>query len=295
MTETAGLAIRVNDERGRQFERPTAAKFRELAAAIGHRWDTWLVVDRLPEQEHDYFQVLREARRTFRVEVRAGGPEQHVATLMESAEEVARCLELWARGERWQAGRAWVPFEELDSGVEPDPVVAARAAENARLLVTYGTYDVYQVADMLIHRQDEDEETRGLEPMVFVQTKRIAEAAWQRRLAEQASWPERTDVDALEAALALLAGGGICARGVLDRGHADEPRGYVYFDLEEMELAVEQGVLWLYFGAVKPHEDADVAAEIVGHLRAEGLTVEWDGDPKKAIKVAPIRWLKRIS
>jgi hypothetical protein len=61
-----------------------------------------------------------------------------------------------------------------------------------------------------------------------------------------------------------------------------------------MELAVQQEVLWLYFGAVKPHEDADVAAEIVEHLRAEGLTIEWSGDPKKAIKVTPFRWLKRI-
>jgi len=38
----------------------------------------------------------------------------------------------------------------------------------------------------------------------------------------------------------------------------------------------------------------DVARELVGRLRDEGLPAEWNGDADTAILVKPILWRKRI-
>jgi hypothetical protein len=308
-TDAAGLAIRVSDERDGSHERPTVEEFGTLLSSLGQRWNTWLVAHRLPEGQHPgFFQVLREASHAFRTEVRTGdGPAgAHVAAVLESAADVTRCLTAWAAGdEAWRAGRAWVPFEELDSAVEPDPDVAAEAAENARLLIECGYLDRYEVADAVIDMQEDFGGGDGPEPLVFPQAERIVDPLWRERLAEQATWPECTDVDALEVAFEGLEDLGIVARedyaccarcGHSEiRGELDEDsRGYVFFHGQSTQGAVEGGLLYLYFGAAKPHRVEDVAQDVVDRLRAEGLAAQWNGEANSAILVEPIVWRKRI-
>lgn len=318
-----GLAVEIEDERGQRYAQPTAEQFNKLLTSLGERWNTWLVVNRIPARDEDYFQVLREAECAYRVEVCAGEPKAHVATVIESPSDIERSFVLWASAkgdesaegeEPWRLGRTWVPFEELDSKVEPEPPIAAEAMENARRLIACGYLSLPEVADTLVDMQeydyeeeDEDGDDGGEKPqqLMYPQARRIAEAVWKERLAEQATWPERTDADAVEAAFEQLDSQGVvaranfaccssCARMEIGAEMEDDSRGYVFFHYQTTETAVQSGELYLYFGAREPHSAEDVAGEIVGRLEDEGLPVLWNGEADTAIKVAPIEWRKRI-
>lgn len=308
-----GLAVEIEDERGARYPRATSEQFVKLLTSLGGRWNTWLVANRIPAREDEFFQVLREAESAYRVEVRAGGAEAHVATVMETPAEVERSFVQWAgdsapAGEDapWRLDRTWTHFQNLDSAVAPDPLIAEEAWANARRLIENGYLSLREVADAVIDLQEDlgggDEPQR----LVFPQAKRLAEAVWRERLAEQASWAERTDLDALEAAFAGLEIRGVvarpnfaccssCARAEIGAELADDSRGYVFFHYQTTERAVKSGELYLHYGACEPHDIEEVAREIVGRLEDEGLPVVWNGETGTAIKVAPIVWRKRIA
>lgn len=186
-----------------------------------------------------------------------------------------------------------------------DPGVEAEATANARLLVACGYLEADEVAEAIVDMQEDFGGGDGPEQLTQEQAREIVDAVWRARIAEQAAWPARTDVDALEAAFEALEDGGIVAREdfacCAQCGHAEirgemeeDSRGYVFFHQQRTEAAVLDGELYLYYGARSPHPAEDVAREITERLRGEGLSVEWDGDTGKAVVVKPIVWLKRI-
>jgi hypothetical protein len=193
----------------------------------------------------------------------------------------------------------------MDGGAIPDPGIAAEAAGNARQLITCGYLDLDEVAEALVDMQEDFGGGDKPETLEYGQSLRIAEVAWRARLAEQATWPQRTDVDALEAAFDELEDSGIvasenfaccarCGHGEI-RGEMDEDsRGYVFFHQQRTEAAVRDDLLYLCFGAAAAYDPVDVGREVVGRLRDEGLPVEWNEDPDTAILVKPILWRKRI-
>ena len=306
-----GLAAEIEDERGARYPRATGEQFVKLLTSLGGRWNTWLIVNRIPAGENEYFQVLREAESAYRVEVRAGSAEAHVATVMEAASDVERCFVLWAEGalgddEAWRLDRTWTHFEKLDSDVAPDPLIAEEASANARRLIESGYLSLREVADSVIDLQEDFGGGDDPERLVFPQAKRLTEVVWRERLAEQTSWPEHTDLDALESAFADLESRGVvarpnfaccssCARAEIGAELEDDSRGYVFFHYQSTERAVKSGDLYLHYGACDPHDIEDVAREIVGRLEDAGLPVVWSGETDTAIKVTPIVWHKRIA
>ena len=190
-----------------------------------------------------------------------------------------------------------------------DPGVEAEATENARLLIECGYLDADSVAQAVVDMQEdpdaESDEGDDQEGLAYERARELVEGLWQERLAAQAAWPARTDPDALEAAFEALDEHGIVAREdfacCARCGHAEiraemdeSSRGYVFFHQQRTEAAVLSGELYLNFGAREPHRAEDVALEVAERLRAEGLTVEWNGDANTAVLVRPIVWLKRI-
>ncbi|MFF0155466.1 DUF6891 domain-containing protein [Micromonospora sp. NPDC005203] len=124
-------------------------------------------------------------------------------------------------------------------------------------------------------------------------------------LAAQARWPEVTDSDRLTAAFRALSAAGLVARedfsccqncGIAEIGdevpRGRTTRGYVFYHRQDAECGVEGSGVHLTYGVFGQPGTADVGAEIAEALRAEGLTVHWDGHTGTRIKV-PLTWQRR--
>jgi hypothetical protein len=139
----------------------------------------------------------------------------------------------------------------------------------------------------------------------------LADAALAAHLAEQATWPETTDCDRLDAAFAALEADGIVARqhftccgacGVtqildeMDRVAKDgrPVRGYTFFHIQDTEHAVDGDGLYLSYGARDGSKEAAIAIghEVVAALRAQGLQPDWNGRHSHRIGL-PIVWRRR--
>lgn len=128
--------------------------------------------------------------------------------------------------------------------------------------------------------------------------------------AAQASWPETTDCDRLDAAFAELESRGILARqnywccGTCGCAAIDEEmseagaqaRGYTFYHEQDTESAVEGHGLYLNYGAADheagPQAAVEIGEEIRGTLEHHGLQVDWDGTVEKRIGVA-LDWKRR--
>lgn len=139
----------------------------------------------------------------------------------------------------------------------------------------------------------------------------LADAALAEHLAEQATWPEATDCDRLDAAFAALEAAGIVARqhftccgacgatqilDEMDRVAKDgrPVRGYTFFHIQDTEHAVDGDGLFLSYGAPDGNREAAVAIghEVVAALREQGLEPEWNGRHSHRIGL-PIVWRRR--
>lgn len=143
---------------------------------------------------------------------------------------------------------------------------------------------------------------------------------------EKASWPEKTDCDRLDAAEESLLKDGIvlwqaspccdtCTMGefqdhviALKRAKPEltgKVRGYSFFIDQNMAENLSEGSeiqVYLAYGYEGDGEDIGkqeykrralaVGHELVDHLRKAGLTVEWDGDFSKKIRVE-VNWKRR--
>jgi len=135
----------------------------------------------------------------------------------------------------------------------------------------------------------------------------IVDEAWREHLAEQATWPPMTDVDRLNRAFATLDASGIVARQnfsccqncghgeIRDERPDDAPsHGYTFFHVQDTEAAVDGGGLYLAYGSFEPDSDAaGVGRRVSEALRAEGLSVEWNGSTNTRILVK-LEWRRRL-
>ncbi|MFF3112094.1 DUF6891 domain-containing protein [Kitasatospora sp. NPDC057904] len=195
---------------------------------------------------------------------------------------------------------------------ELDPEVLSEARDRARELIRCGFQEPDEIAGSLAELLDDQGLTEE-------EAELIVAPLWEERLAEQAGWPEVTDVDRLGAAFDALEGEGVVAAmdftccascGYAEIGdEADEnSRGFVFFHQQDTERAAAGQGLMLRYGGFRAADgpdgegSADAAAlrtvgigrEVVAALTAEGLSVEWDGSPDRAILVAPLEWLNRL-
>ncbi|MFF0448368.1 DUF6891 domain-containing protein [Streptomyces sp. NPDC004609] len=129
---------------------------------------------------------------------------------------------------------------------------------------------------------------------------------WRERLAEQAGWEGETDPERITRAFDVLEDAGITARedftcclscGTSEIGSEGSPgaRGFVFFHSQGVEGAVETGSLSLYYGGFDGSEDttAAIGREVAAAVAGEGLRVEWNGLPDRAVEVK-LDWRKRI-
>jgi hypothetical protein len=146
-----------------------------------------------------------------------------------------------------------------------------------------------------------------LEPLV----RTAVTAAWDRAREEQAAWPVPTDCDRLDRAFAALDRSGIVARQNFsccqNCGHVEigrevakapkEPQvtGYTFYHFQDTERAAKGEGLWLAYGSIERPDSAlqRAGGSVVEALRREGLTVEWDGDVRKRIRVTNLVWRRR--
>ncbi|MEU7674281.1 hypothetical protein AB0C42_05665 [Micromonospora taraxaci] len=124
-------------------------------------------------------------------------------------------------------------------------------------------------------------------------------------LAEQARWPEVTDNDRLTAAFRTLSDAGLVARenfsccrncGTAEIG-AEVPRGrtargYAFYHQQDAERGVDGSGVHVAYGLFEQPPTAQIGEEVAAALRAEGLTVHWDGDPGTRIRVS-LTWQRR--
>jgi hypothetical protein len=182
-----------------------------------------------------------------------------------------------------------------------DDDLRREATELIRSGVARGRFTYEQiVADAVEYLADEHDE-EGLSELAG----QIARQEFAAHLAEQATWPARTDSDRLTDAFRTLDRAGIVARqdfaccqncGVSEIGDEVLPkfpaRGYVFYHQQDAERAVEGGGVYLCYGSFEGAAAETVGAEVADALRAEGLSVNWSGSAGQRIHV-PLRWARR--
>lgn len=130
---------------------------------------------------------------------------------------------------------------------------------------------------------------------------------------EQEGWPEVTDCDQITAAFARLRGRGVLAvendgasagdlrddmlDRVLDlRQGGRHIRGWCGFSSQEVDQAMEYGVLAVAFAPVDVSEEQDwkkLGEIIVEELHRGRLEVRWDGPEHHTVEVHGLRWQRR--
>ncbi|MFG1650900.1 DUF6891 domain-containing protein [Micromonospora sp. NPDC049275] len=124
-------------------------------------------------------------------------------------------------------------------------------------------------------------------------------------LAAQARWPKVTDSDRLTAAFRTLSAAGLVAREnftCCQNCGADEigdevprgrtARGYAFYHRQDAERGVDGAGVFVTYGLFGQPVSADIGEEVAAALRAEGLTVHWDGNPGTRIRVS-LTWQRR--
>jgi len=143
------------------------------------------------------------------------------------------------------------------------------------------------------------------------QIQRMVDERLVDHASRQASWPAITDNDRLEAASRKLETSGILVREnftccgtcgsyeIWDeiakaKKSGSSVRGYAFYHSQDADGAAEGGRLHLSYGSTEEGEDASVAiaSQIEAALRAEGLTVNWNGTIGQRIGI-DLEWRRR--
>jgi hypothetical protein len=157
-------------------------------------------------------------------------------------------------------------------------------------------------------------EGQGLSRETFrPHVKRLVREEVESLLREESTWPT-TDCDRLNAAFAELDSSGIvahqhwaCCRRCAARQIEEEidemfeagvaVTGYVFYDIQDTELAIKTGKLCLEFHAVPDDNGGaatiDLGLDVTNALRKQGLSVQWDCNPKHPIEVKVV-WKRRL-
>ncbi|MFE0419527.1 DUF6891 domain-containing protein [Streptomyces tendae] len=301
------LAIRVETENWQTHTRIRAERLRELVTRIGHTGDRFLVIQRIPDIPDVFAQVWHEEGGEYRLEHRSAADAFFGADL-DDPHRVAWLLTGWARQEPgWDAGVAWEPIPVPPPEEVPDlpDEVRERVERRVREQLRCG-YDsrgtLTEIAeDHLVGGE------YGERPVSRAQARRLVDRLWLERLAEQESWGEETtDPDRLTRVFRALDAAGVTARenfaccrscGTAEIGAEREgARGFVFFHRQSTEAAAEGHGLMLHYGGFdgSPETTTAVGHEVVAAFAGSGLPTEWDGDPGRAIAVAPLNWRKRL-
>jgi hypothetical protein len=132
----------------------------------------------------------------------------------------------------------------------------------------------------------------------------LLDEAWADHVAEERTWgAELTDCDRLDRAFEALDHVGIVARqnftccqtcGCAEIGDEieEEAEGYTFYHQQDTDSAVDGQGIWLAFGSFGDTDPRTIARRIVDALEAQGLRVEWNGDPGSRIHVALV-WRRR--
>ncbi|MEU4608422.1 hypothetical protein AB0F43_36010 [Kribbella sp. NPDC023972] len=199
-------------------------------------------------------------------------------------------------------------FEELTRDTDdPDAIEGLRGKIEA--WIRPGFYERAEVVDYATDYRDDDEL-----PVTDEQLEQLVGELWQARLAEQESWPERTDADRLAAAFDELDTAGVIARmnftccqtcgtaEIADERPADRlSSGYVFFHQQDAETLVDDPAhLFLAYGPFEPERDrfadqvVEVGRQVVAVLESHSLPVTWNGTAGARIQIGPITWLRRL-
>jgi hypothetical protein len=157
------------------------------------------------------------------------------------------------------------------------------------------------------------EEEYGEDPAFLPLVQKMVIELLDVHMQEQSKWLEETDCDKLDRAFDELEQNGIVSRQNFTCcqtcGHAEiweeveqakqdsEIKGYVFYHWQDTERAVEEGRLYLAYGALDSSDDATklVAQSIVDTIQKHGFKVDWNGSLDKRICVEDIKWRRRRS
>ena len=133
-----------------------------------------------------------------------------------------------------------------------------------------------------------------------------------KKAAAEASWPDTTDCDRLDAAFAELNSRGIIALHnagfTMSDGRSDVDevlhqrgrkgvKGYCFYHGQDIERAVAGAGLLLAFGdfADDKIKKAEIGRAVIEALANVGFAVEWSGDPEKRLSIPTLDWKRRGS
>ncbi|MFE9708229.1 DUF6891 domain-containing protein [Streptomyces sp. NPDC005930] len=301
------LALRVETENGRTHTRLRTAELRQLVTRIGHHGDRFLVLQRIPDLPDVFAQVWHEEGEGYRLEHRSAA-DAFFGTDLDDVHRVADLLTGWARQEPgWETGVVWEPVplpprEEIpDLADEVRAQVERRVREQLRCGYD-GRETLSETAEEYLVGGE-----HGERPVSRAQARQLVDRLWLERLAEQESWGgETTDPDRLTRVFETLDAAGITARenftccrgcGTAEIGAERQgARGFVFFHRQSTEAAAEGHGLMLHYGGFDGSEETTTAVghEVVAAFAGSGLSTQWDGDPGRAIEVAPLNWRKRL-
>ena len=180
-------------------------------------------------------------------------------------------------------------------------------ADRIRVWVWSGFYSLSDVLEMM-EDCDEDDEGDADKQML----EEFAKSEFQAKREAEATWPQVTDCDRLDAAFDALNGIGIIAlhnagytisdgisdvSEVLAESDRDKVKGYCFYHEQDVERAIEGHGLTLAYGDI---EDTAGGKRTIGELvkaelERQGFMVEWDGDPEVRIDLPRIVWQRRAA
>jgi len=103
------LPILVSTEDGRVRARVTGAELTTLLAGLGTVGNRYAVVEHAKIEDQVFIQAWRGDDGAYRVEHRAGSPQQHFTTSTADPAYVADLLTSWARGDSSWLAADWKP------------------------------------------------------------------------------------------------------------------------------------------------------------------------------------------
>jgi hypothetical protein len=177
--------------------------------------------------------------------------------------------------------------------------------ERIRTWVWSGFYTPEEVQEMLgdLLEEEGDVDARKLRAAVGPEL--------AKKAAAEATWPEVTDCDRLDAVFAKLAASGLIAiqnagytisDGISDVSEqlserdSSTVRGYCFYHGQDLERAVAGHGLMLAFADLDGDADKKraVGALVAAAFREAGFEVDWNGDPENRIDLPKIDWKRRL-
>jgi hypothetical protein len=163
------------------------------------------------------------------------------------------------------------------------------------------------VEDALEYFAEEFEDNLQLSAMA----RKFAAELMASHLEEESHWSDETDCDRLDHAFDELETLGIVARQNFTCcqtcGHAEiweeieqvkqdfEVKGYVFYHMQDTDRVVEEGRLYLAYGALDNADEStiQVARTVAQTMQKYGFRVDWNGSLDKRICLENLNWRRR--